>query len=94
MLFMPTSREEDHLNIFTCTHFNNFIYISFPDFFLNNVIQISLTFFFLIFIYLFLAVSVLSYSMQDLLLQLKKEVIGPGIHLRPAHADHAWPPLQ
>ena len=25
---------------------------------------------------------------------LKKEIIGPGLHLRPVHADHAWPPLQ
>ena len=25
---------------------------------------------------------------------LKKEFIGPGLHLRPVHADHAWPPLQ
>ena len=25
---------------------------------------------------------------------MKKEFIGPGLHLRPVHADHAWPPLQ
>ena len=27
-------------------------------------------------------------------LLLKKEFIGPGLHLRPVHVDHAWPPLQ
>ena len=27
-------------------------------------------------------------------LNLKKEFIGPGVHLRPVHADHARPPLQ
>ena len=26
--------------------------------------------------------------------QLKREFIGPGPHLRPVHVDHAWPPLQ
>ena len=26
--------------------------------------------------------------------QLKKEFIGPGLHLRPVHADHAQPPFQ
>ena len=25
---------------------------------------------------------------------MKKEFIGPGLHLRPVHADHALPPLQ
>ena len=25
---------------------------------------------------------------------LKKEFIGPGLHLRPVHADCAWPPFQ
>ena len=25
---------------------------------------------------------------------MKKEFIGPGLHLRPAHADHAQPPFQ
>ena len=25
---------------------------------------------------------------------LKKEFIGPGLHLRPVCADRAWPPLQ
>ena len=25
---------------------------------------------------------------------LKKEFIGPGLHLRPVHADHAQPPFQ
>ena len=25
---------------------------------------------------------------------LKKEFIGPGLHLRPVHADHARPPFQ
>ena len=25
---------------------------------------------------------------------LKKEFIGPGLHLSPVHADHAQPPLQ
>ena len=25
---------------------------------------------------------------------LKKEFIGPGLHLRPVHADHARPPPQ
>ena len=25
---------------------------------------------------------------------LKKEFIGPGLHLRPVHADHAWPIFQ
>ena len=28
------------------------------------------------------------------LLVVKKEFIGPGLHLRPVHADHAWPPFQ
>ena len=27
-------------------------------------------------------------------LVVKKEFIGPGLHLRPVHADHARPPLQ
>ena len=27
-------------------------------------------------------------------LSLKKEFIGPGLHLRPVHADHAQPPFQ
>ena len=26
--------------------------------------------------------------------KLKKEFIGPGLHLRPVHADHAQPPFQ
>ena len=26
--------------------------------------------------------------------ELKKEFIGPGLHLRPVHADHAQPPFQ
>ena len=25
---------------------------------------------------------------------LKEEFIGPGLHLKPVHADHAWPPFQ
>ena len=25
---------------------------------------------------------------------MKKEFIGPGLHLRPVHADHARPPFQ
>ena len=25
---------------------------------------------------------------------MKKEFIGPGLHLRPVHADHVRPPLQ
>ena len=25
---------------------------------------------------------------------MKKEFIGPGLHLRPVHADHAQPPFQ
>ena len=25
---------------------------------------------------------------------MKKELVGPGLHLRPVHADHARPPLQ
>ena len=25
---------------------------------------------------------------------VKKEFIGPGLHLRPVCANHAWPPLQ
>ena len=28
------------------------------------------------------------------LLVVKKEFIGPGLHLRPVHADHARPPFQ
>ena len=28
------------------------------------------------------------------LLMMKKELIGPGLHLRPVHADHAQPPFQ
>ena len=37
-----------------------------------------------------------SYSVYSchLLLILKKEFIGPGLHLRSVHADHARPPLQ
>ena len=27
-------------------------------------------------------------------LEVKREFIGPGLHLRPVHADHAQPPLQ
>ena len=27
-------------------------------------------------------------------IEVKKEFIGPGPHLRPVHADHAQPPLQ
>ena len=44
------------------------------------------------------------YSLEGLMLQLKlqyfghlmlkKEFIGPGLHLRPVCADRAWPPLQ
>ena len=26
--------------------------------------------------------------------RLKKEFMGPGLHLRPVHADHARPPFQ
>ena len=26
--------------------------------------------------------------------EVKKEFIGPGLHLRPVCADRAWPPLQ
>ena len=25
---------------------------------------------------------------------VKKKFIGSGLHLRPVHADHAWPPFQ
>ena len=25
---------------------------------------------------------------------LKKEFIRPGLHVRPVHADHGWPPFQ
>ena len=25
---------------------------------------------------------------------MKQEFTGPGLHLRPVHADHAWPPFQ
>ena len=32
--------------------------------------------------------------LQARILELKKEFIGPGLHLRPVHADHARPPLQ
>ena len=32
--------------------------------------------------------------MSPFLLLLKKEFIGPGLHLRPVCADHAWLPLQ
>ena len=28
------------------------------------------------------------------LLMMKKELIGPGLHLWPVHADHAQPPFQ
>jgi len=28
------------------------------------------------------------------LVLLKREFIGPGLHLRPVHADHARPPFQ
>ena len=31
---------------------------------------------------------------MPLVLILKKEFIGPGLHLRPVHADHAQPPFQ
>ena len=30
----------------------------------------------------------------DLIVSVKKEFIGPGLHLRPVHADHAQPPFQ
>ena len=31
---------------------------------------------------------------HDMTYMLKKEFIGPGLHLRPVHADHAQPPFQ
>ena len=31
---------------------------------------------------------------SDMQMTLKKEFIGPGLHLRPVRADRAWPPLQ
>ena len=34
------------------------------------------------------------FSLVFLVLVLKKEFIGPGLHLRPVHADHARPPFQ
>ena len=30
----------------------------------------------------------------DLIVSVKKEFIGPGLHLRPVRADHARPPFQ
>ena len=33
-------------------------------------------------------------NMLSRLVIMKKEFIGPGLHLRPVHADHARPPLQ
>ena len=30
----------------------------------------------------------------DLIVSVKKEFIGPGLHRRPVHADHARPPFQ
>ena len=32
--------------------------------------------------------------LQARILELKKEFIGPRLHCRPVHADHARPPLQ
>ena len=29
-----------------------------------------------------------------IMMKMKKEFIGPGLHLRPVHADRAWPPFQ
>ena len=34
------------------------------------------------------------FSLVFLVLVLKKEFIGPGLHLRPVHADRARPPFQ
>ena len=31
---------------------------------------------------------------DEIKILLKKEFIGPGLHLRPVHADHAQPPFQ
>ena len=31
---------------------------------------------------------------DEIKILLKKEFIGPGLHLRPVHADHARPPFQ
>ena len=30
----------------------------------------------------------------SIVIDLKKKFIGPGLHLRPVHADHARPPFQ
>ena len=35
-----------------------------------------------------------TFSLAAISLLLKKEFIGPGLHLRPVCADRAWPPLQ
>ena len=32
--------------------------------------------------------------LPDLRVVVKREFTGPGLRLRPVHADHAWPPLQ
>ena len=36
----------------------------------------------------------IQWFLGHLVVQLKREFIGPGLHLRPVHAEHAWPPLQ
>ena len=40
--------------------------------------------------------TLMAESVEELksLLMMKKELIGPGLHLRPVHADHAQPPFQ
>ena len=47
----------------------------------------------------FLTVNPVQFSRTNIegskhIVTLKKEFIGPGLHLRPVHADHAWPPFQ
>ena len=34
------------------------------------------------------------YMQIAFLIMMKKEFIGPGLHLRPVRANRAWPPLQ
>ena len=41
-----------------------------------------------------LSMRILQAKILEWVAMLKKEFIGPGLHLRPVHADHARPPLQ
>ena len=41
-----------------------------------------------------MSLASLGASASQIFLVLKKEFIGPGLHLRPVHADHAQPPFQ